>query len=156
MALPHVFLMFPQPVSDPRRRAVLHENKFTPRGQLKVSARMADTDRGARARQGGAAGQVAGQGQGADGGAGGGGGGTVARSPRPRTHPPHPPPAGMVFPPSMGLPGVGYHPPPPPPPPPAFFPGSASLFEQLDKRVMVGSACSRTLLPNYVAKDMSE
>lgn len=60
----------------------------------------------------------------------------------------HPTPPGMVFPQIMGAmpsPGMGYHqqqqqqhPAPPPPSPPAFFPGSASLFEQLDKRVMVG------------------
>lgn len=95
---------------------------------------MAEPGRSARGRQ--AQGQRTGVAQGA--GADGGGG---AQGPSPR---PHPPPQGMAYPQRMGLPGAGFqhHPPPPPPPPQqAFFPGSASLFEQLDKRVMVGEPC---------------
>eukprot|EP00752_Nemacystus_decipiens_P012679 g11232.t1 len=56
----------------------------------------------------------------------------------PQQHPQHP--QHPQYPQRMGPPGMAFqhpHPPPPPPPPPAFFPGSASLFEQLDKRVMV-------------------
>lgn len=84
-----------------------------------------------------AAGAHGGAGGGAGAGADGGAGAGARGIPHLRTQ--HPPPPGMVFPPRMGLPGVGFHPPPPPPPPPAFFPGSASLFEQLDKRVMVSA-----------------
>lgn len=106
---------------------------------------MAEPDRGARDRH------AQGQGPGAGGqrtGMGAGVGeeaGAAGRTSSLRTHPPPqqamPPPHGMMFqPPRLGLPSVGYHhPQPPPPPPPAFFPGSASLFEQLDKRVMVST-----------------
>lgn len=103
------------------------------------------------------------QGRGRSDGGGGAGAGATAHSHNPaapRIHPPTPPPPGQMmaypqqhpqqhpqhpqhpqYPQRMGPSGMTFqhaHPPPPPPPPPAFFPGSASLFEQLDKRVMVG------------------